>query len=178
METNAMVLKKNLESQFQDPNLVPEIRELCDPDCSYNLLGAYSMKRYLTEIDNFIKRLNEVKDAISANYSRTIGEYQEAGITESDGIIIKLLKQGRRSLDEKVAREKFPKECESAQVGTVVFDVDKFKIDHPKLWDEYSHVEYSLTLTALEKHLTDEEVIQVITRAPNTYGVDLASDTA
>ena len=150
--------------------------ELADPNRSYNLVETLLMKKVMEQIDQMVKQFQDVRSKIAEQYSRTIGEYQEAEILESDGVVIKLLKQGRRSLNEPVARKLFPEECKAAQVETVVFDTEKFKIEHPTLYAEYTHFEYSLTLTALESHLSDEEVLKVITRAPNTYGVDLKGE--
>jgi hypothetical protein len=168
------------ELQFENSSALAHINylnDLTDPERSYNLTDAMRMKKALEEIDKIIKAFESVKTKIASQYSRTIGEYQEADILESDGVIIKLLKQGRGSLDVELARKLFPDACEYAQVTIETFNTAKFAEDHPDMYPKYIEKLYNLTLTALKNshRLTDEELVSVTKRAPNTYGVDLVS---
>ena len=156
-------------------NEIKRLSDLADENRSYNLVEAYQQRIALEELDRIIKRFNEMRSKIANQYARTIGEYLEAGITQTDGIIIKVVKEGRASLNEEKARELYPEECKHVETVTKIIDLVKLKAENPDLVKKYEQDSTSITLTDLRKgtELTKDQLEKVITRGPATYEVEV-----
>lgn len=151
------------------------ITDLTDNKKSYNLVEAYKMKCALDYIEKMETDLKTIKTKIAENLSRTIGEYNDAEITESDGVKIAIVKIGRASLNEKEAWEKYPEICKESQTVTKTFDINTFSVENPVEYKKYLVDLKNLTLTDLRnsKKLTEAEIESVIIRGPSTYTVKL-----
>jgi predicted phage-related endonuclease len=147
--------------------------DLTDASKSYNLPQAYEMKLALQNIEAMESDLAKMKKLISDNYARTIGEYREADILESDGLKIVVAKIGRASLNLEKFKTDFEEVYDKVKTVATAFDEVRFKSDNFEEWEKYQVSIENVTLTDIRKSkkLTPDQEESITIRGESTYDV-------
>lgn len=168
MQTQMVKMSYNLEDMLQS-----ELIMNMDPVGSYNLEQAYQIQTFLEELDKFIKKITALKEMCNGVYARTMQEYIDGEVTETEELFIETVKKGRASLVDEIAREMYPELCKRAETTKWTIDEEKLKKEQPELYEQYKIGFTTLTLTGIRnlKELTPEQEEEIVTRTPDTYRI-------